>query len=344
MYKAHKKNLGICLFLFVLFLALIISVGIGAVEISPGQVLAILLKKIGLNLNIKFDEQQSNVLIALRLPRVVMALLVGATLSISGASMQGLFRNPLADATLLGISSGASFGVGLFVILQLHFLDIYTLPLGAFLGSLLSIAIIFFISQKNRSIDRTSILLAGIAINALCFSGTGLFSYLSNDEQMRTITFWQLGALGGSSWTSVLAFLPFCILNIFGLQKMAMAYNTLSLGDSDAKSLGIKVEKVKWITIVLVALGVGTSVALCGGIGFVGLVVPHLIRLLFGSDHRYLLVLSTLAGSVLLILSDLISRILVNPLELPIGIVTSILGAPFFLYLVLKNKNQTGIM
>lgn len=325
-----------------LILTVIFSVGIGAVSISPLQVLSILFKHLGLTPLTEFSSQQEAVLLALRLPRVVLGLLVGASLAVSGAAMQGLFRNPLASPGLLGVSSGASLAVAGVVVTGINFLGIYTLPIAAFLGSVITITIIYMLAQHNGKTNIATMLLAGIAINALCTSGTGLFTYLSTDEQLRTITFWQLGSLAGATWSTILSASPLILLSVFVMPFFASALNALLLGESTAKHLGISVETVKCIIVVLVGMGVGASVAVSGMIGFVGLVVPHLIRLWLGPNHKTLLPATALLGSTLLVLADLFARTVVVPSELPIGIVTSLTGAPFFLYLLLKNRKFAG--
>lgn len=326
-----------------LILTLLFSVGIGSVKISVPQVIAILLKQIGINSSIHFESQQAAVLIALRLPRVLLGALVGAGLAISGAAMQGLFRNPLASPSLLGVSSGASLGVAAVVVLGINWFGIYTLPIAAFLGSIATITIVYLLSQNQGRTDIATLLLAGIAINALCGSGTGLFTYLSTDDQLRTITFWQLGSLAGATWPAIMSIAPFILLSLVALPLFANALNAFLLGESNAQHLGIPIEKIKWLLILFVGLGVGAGVAVSGIIGFIGLVVPHLVRLSLGPNHNTLLPASALLGAILLVLADLLSRTIVSPSELPIGILTSLTGAPFFLYLLLKNKKMSGL-
>lgn len=342
--KTGKKIIKLQLVLIPLFiLTIVFSVGIGAVEISPLQVLSILFKKIGLTPFAEFTEQQEIVLLAIRMPRVVLGVMVGAALAVAGASMQGLFRNPLADPGLLGVSSGASLFVAMTVVMEITVFGMYTLPFAAFIGSIFAISVIFSLAQQDRKTNISTMLLAGIAINALCGSGTGLFTYLSTDEQLRTITFWQFGSLGGATWSSIVTILPFIALCIFGMPFLANSLNALLLGENNARHLGVPVEVIKWIVVALVALGVGASVAMAGMIGFVGLVVPHLIRLWLGPNHKVLLPGAALLGAILLVVADLVSRTVVIPLELPIGIVTSITGAPFFLFLLLKNKKGSSL-
>lgn len=329
-----------------LVIATLVSIGTGAVKIAPLQVIGILLHKLGFSAasladahpGFVFTDQQAAVLHAIRLPRVLLGVLVGAALSVSGAALQGLFRNPLADPGLLGVSSGAALAVSASIVLGFKTLGLYTLPAAAFTGSVAAIGIIYALARKDGRANVATMLLAGIAINALCGAGTGVFTYFSNEDQLRAITFWLLGSLGGATWQTVIATAPLILACLCVMPFLASTLNALLLGEANARHLGISVETAKWIIVAMVALGVGASVAMTGMIGFVGLVVPHLIRLWHGPNHRLLLPASALLGAILLVLADLAARTIVSPLEMPIGIVTSALGAPFFLYLLLRKK------
>lgn len=326
-------------------ISVLLSVGIGAVHISPMQVWGIVLKWVGISNDIAFSDMQESVFAVLRLPRVALASIIGAALAISGAAMQGLFRNPLADPGLVGISSGASlFAVGFIVTglkASMHLSNlagIYTQSVFTFAGAFLATIVVYQLSQSAGKTIVSMMLLAGIAINALCSAITGLFTYSANDAQLRSIVFWTLGSLGGANWTNVLGILPLTIIPILLLPRMAKSLNAFALGETNAAHLGVNTERTKRIIIILVASCVGASVAVAGVIVFVGLVVPHIIRMVVGPDHRYLLTLSAIAGAVLLINADIISRTLFNPSEIPIGIITGILGSPFFLYILIKEK------
>ncbi|MFN4252190.1 FecCD family ABC transporter permease [Deinococcus sp.] len=320
--------------------AVVLAVGSGAVAISPAQVLSILYSPLGLPPLEAFDPQQAAVLSGIRLPRVVLGALVGAGLAVAGAAMQGLFRNPLAFPGLLGLSSGAGLAAAASVVLGFTALGPYSLPVAAFTGSLLCTVLISVLAQSRGRVEVSTMLLAGIAVNALCGAGTGLMTFLATDEQLRTITFWSLGTLGGATWPGVLSAAPLILLGALLLPLLGRALNALTIGEHGAASLGVPVTAVKWVTITLIALSVGAGVAVSGTIGFVGLVVPHLLRLLTGPDHRTLLPASALAGATLLVLADLLARTVVTPAELPIGIITALIGAPFFLHLLRARRGQ----
>ncbi len=325
----------------VLLVSAIAAIGTGAVEISPLQVISILLTNLGVEPIVEFTSLQERVLHAIRLPRVVLGALVGSALAVSGAAMQGLFRNPLADPGLLGISSGASLAATASIVIGFHALGNFSLPIAAFFGSLITTTLIYMLAQDRGRVNVTTMLLAGIAINALCGAITGLFVYMASDDELRTITFWQMGSLGSATWRMVGAAAPFLLACSLIMPFMANALNALLLGEQNARHLGIPVDAVKWLIIIVVAFGVGAGVAVSGMIGFVGLVVPHLIRLWLGPNHRALIPAAALLGAILLINADLIARTIVTPAELPIGIVTALVGAPFFLYLLLQGR-KTG--
>lgn len=322
-----------------------LSVGSGAVEISPWQVLAILTKQIGFDLPFDYTEQQASVLLFIRLPRVILGLTIGAGLAISGAVLQSLFRNPLADPALIGVSSGAALAVSSTIVLGetlavsfLSFNAPYFLPFAAFVGGLLATIFIYRIGKRGGAASVTTMLLAGIAVNAFAVAGIGLMSFLATDAQLRNIMFWSLGSFGGASWTSLAVAAPLILISVFFLLSLSRSLNVVLLGEAEARHLGVNTERLKWQAICLVALAVGASVAAVGAIGFVGLIVPHLLRLTVGADHRRLLPNSGLLGANLILGADILARNVVAPAELPIGILTAFLGAPFFIWLLLKKS------
>jgi iron complex transport system permease protein len=327
--------------------AVITAVCVGAVPIRLSQLLTILLKTLGLAKLQTIEPQQEAVLLAIRLPRVCLAVMLGAALSMAGATTQGLFRNPLADPALLGISSGASLFVVAMIVLEgwlfrglFGWFGLYTLSMMAFIGASLTMGLVYRLSQVAGKPVVTTMLLAGIAINALANALMGLMIASATDVQLRTVTFWSLGSLGGATWQVVMGVLPFVAIPLLFIPRLSKSLNLLALGENQAAHLGINVVALKRRLIVLTTLAVGASVAAAGIIGFMGLVVPHIIRLITGPDHRRLLLGSAMGGAAILTLADTLSRTLVAPAELPIGILTALLGTPMFLWILLKEKSK----
>ena len=320
------------------------SVGIGAMHIATSDVMTILLKQLGWP-GATAEPQQEAVLLAIRLPRVLLGVLVGAVLGVSGAAMQGLFRNPLADPGLIGISSGASLFAVVTIVLQVKLAarlpfqaGLYSLSLAAFAGAALTTLLVYRLSRQHGKAVVATMLLAGIAVNALSGALTGLMTYLADDAQLRSITFWGLGSLGGATWEMLGVITPILLLPIGLMPRLSQSLNAFALGESQAGHLGIDAVRLKRQVILLATLGVGVSVAVAGVIGFVGLVIPHLIRLVAGADHRLVIPGSALLGAILLTGADLVARTLVAPAELPIGIITALLGTPLFLYMLVKHR------
>lgn len=278
----------------------------------------------------------------IRLPRVLLAVLVGTALAVSGATMQGLFRNPLADPGLLGISSGASLALAGAVVIPLSLPAILALwwpMLAAFVGSLAVTLVIFLLSRDSRA-TLSRLLLAGIAINAICGAAVGVLSWISSDQQLRQLSLWGMGSLGQAQWSTVLASAVPILPAMLATQWQAKRLNLLQLGEEEAHYLGVDVRRTQRILLVLSALLVAAAVAVSGVIGFIGLVVPHLIRLCAGGDHRWLLPASALLGAMLLLVADTLARTLVAPAEMPVGLLTSLLGAPWFLWLILRRRED----
>lgn len=281
----------------------------------------------------------------IRLPRSLLALAIGGLLAVTGALLQGLFRNPLADPGIIGVSAGAALGAGLAIVLVptlgIAWLALGSTALFAFVGGLLTTALVY---RLGRSVLGTSVgmlLLAGVAISALAFAVLGLLNYVADDEQLRNLSLWQMGSLGGASWPqAVLALLTASLLAAWG-RWHARAFNALLLGEADARHLGVNVEQLKRTTVLLCALGVGVAVACAGMIGFIGLMVPHLVRLVYGPDYRRLLPGSLLAGAALLLFADWLARMLAAPAEIPVGLITAALGAPFFLWLLRQQQGRS---
>ncbi len=327
-----------------LLIAFWLSLALGPVSLSFGDTLHAMLRLLGVSFDGGGTAQAELILAQIRLPRALLGISVGAVLALSGVAMQGLFRNPLADPGLIGVSSGAALGAAMTIVGSeliggiSPLLEPYLLSLSAFIGGLGVTALVYRLGRREGRTDVATMLLAGIALTALAGAMIGLFTYLADDSTLRTLTFWNLGSLNGASYARLWPLLLVAVAIACWLPRRARALNALLLGESEARHLGFDVERLKRELVFCTALGVGAAVAAAGMIGFVGLVVPHLVRLLVGPDHRLLLPASALAGGSLLLLADLLARLVLAPAELPIGIVTALLGAPFFLYLLLRGR------
>ena len=345
--SAKTATLSLAGLTLLLIVCGIFALGLGAVHLTPAQTVAILLRRAGVVLAVDYGPTQELVLWTLRLPRVVLGVLVGAGLSVAGATMQGLFRNPLADPGLVGMSSGGALSAALVMALGPAHLD--TLPgmvavtTAAIAGSGLSLFAVYRVSHLRGRTLVTTMVLTGIAVNAMAGAITGFVTYVANVEQLRNLTFWSLGSLGQASWAQVAAVAPFVGAACLLLPRLARALNAALLGDVEAAHLGFDVRRTRLIAMVLMALAVGASVAVAGVIGFLGLLAPHLARLLVGADHRALLPGSALLGGALVLLADVLARTLAAPAEVPVGIMTALLGAPFFLWLLVHERTRAGM-
>ncbi|EBB6984872.1 iron ABC transporter permease [Salmonella enterica] len=290
------------------------------------------------------DDALRQIWFTIRLLRVLLALAVGGSLALAGCVMQGLFRNPLADPGLLGISSGAALAVALWVVLPLTLpplLMLYAPMLAAFLGALAATAVIFLLSrQQDGTLSR--LLLIGIAINALCGAAVGVLSWVSNDTQLRQFSLWGMGSLGQAQWSTLLAVASFMLPTVLIIWRLAATLNLLQLGEEEAHYLGVDVRTIQRVLLTGSALLVAAAVAVSGIIGFIGLVVPHLIRMWLGADHRATIPGCVLAGAFLLLMADTLARTLVAPAEMPVGLLTSLLGAPWFLWLIFRRGASHG--
>lgn len=292
--------------------------------------------------------RDTSVIAGIRLPRILLAAVVGASLAVSGAAMQGLFRNPLADPGLIGISSGAALAVAVTIVLvapsSSGVLGLYGLSVAAFAGGLATSLMIFRFSRWSGGSSVTYMLLTGIAVTAIAGAGTGFLTFLSDDQQLRTLTFWTMGSLSGALWTAVGVAASVVVPSTLVLFRRARDLNLLLLGEREARYLGVDSDRLKRTVIICTALSVGAAVAVSGIIGFVGLVVPHLVRLMIGPDHRVLIPASALLGGTLVMLADTVARTVVAPAEMSVGILTSLIGGPFFLWLLMTqfSRRQTG--
>ena len=322
------------IFLISLIVSALLAVTIGSFKISVFDIL------LG-----KLDELGSTILYTIRMPRVMLAAFVGASLAISGACLQGLFRNPLADPGLIGVSAGAALGAAFAIVfssrfISLDFLGPYLIPFSAIIGSA-SVIIILFVITKGFGYDGvTYMLLAGIAVNAIAGVGIGVLTYISDDSELRSLTFWTMGSFGGVTWPLIMPAIVVILFSIVWIIGLSRKLDLIQLGDVEASRLGINIKKVRFGVIISSAVVVGISVALSGMIGFVGLVVPHLVRILGGVNHLYVLIGSAIFGSILMVISDMMCRVIISPAELPVGLITSGLGSPFFLWLIFKMRTR----
>lgn len=328
-----------------LLLSAVFSSGIGALTIGPYQLVSILLSSLGLENFTDFSESQAAVLLSIRIPRVLMSIAVGFALALSGTAIQGLFRNPLADPSIIGVSSGATLFAAVSIVL-LHsinlkvsnWIGLSSLSILSFLGAMLSGLVIFRIATKKTEVSVATMLLAGIAFNALSMALTALLSYITTESQLRNLMFWTMGSLGGAHWSSTAIMLVVAVVSVLFLLPLGKHLNALSLGESEAIFLGTPVERVKKTTLLFSSLAIGVSVAFCGIIGFVGLVVPHILRTMGVTDYKKLLIYSGLFGAILLCWTDSLARTVLNPAEIPIGIITALAGAPIFMFLLTKFR------
>ncbi len=338
----HRKYRPYLINLALLAVMLVLSVAIGPVFIPPGILLRVLAAAIpGSSLANSWPETFSTILLSIRLPHAVLIALSGAALAGSGAVYQGVFRNPLADPYLIGVASGA--GLGAVVAMAIHWpgslLGLYAIPVAAFAGATLTVILVYAMARVGSSLPTTTLILAGVAISAFATSLTSFLMLRSNTELRRAIG-WLLGGSVMNGWAPVLAMLPYVLLGLGMLAVSGHALNVLQFGEEQAQQLGLPTERVKALLVLAASLTTAAAVAFTGIIGFIGLIVPHLIRLLWGHDYKRLIPLSILAGSTALLLADLLARIVLAPQVLPVGIVTALAGAPFFLWVLRHAKNQ----
>ena len=316
-----------------LLLALILSLAIGSVFISPKEIWQVILGH--------GSETFISILWKIRLPRTVLIALTGAALGSSGATYQGLFRNPLADPFLIGVASGA--GLGAVIAMSIHwpysYWGLMAIPLSAFVAALLTVFIVYSLARVGNTIPTTNLILAGVAFSSFATSLTSFLMLRSTGEVRRALG-WLLGGASQSGWTAILAIMPYLLIGIGVLIFSGHALNLLQFGDDQAQQLGLNVTRTKRILLAASSLSTAAAVAFSGIIGFIGLIVPHLIRLWFGPDYRRLLPLSILGGATALLICDVVSRVIIAPQEIPVGIITALVGAPFFLWVLKNAKNQ----
>lgn len=345
MKTQSKLYLYITLSIVLLFVIAIWSLNIGVYDFGGKSAFEVLGKVITVDTNLSLGDKY--VAWDVRAARIVMAIIIGSMLSVSGTSLQGLFRNPLATGDLIGLTAGGTLMAAITIVLGGYFREYLAeavqfslVGISAFIGSLLAMLLVYKISTSGGKTNVVMMLLTGVAISAIGFSITGFLIYISKDEQLRDLTFWNMGSLAAATWTKNIILAVILIISYSILLPKGKALNAMMLGEKDAEHLGINVEKLKKQIVIIVSLMVGSCVAFSGTIGFVGLIVPYILRLLFKSDYNFILPLSAIFGSILLLTADTISRSIVEPSELPIGILTAMMGAPIFIAILLKFKKS----
>jgi len=319
------------------------SAVLGQLPVSPAEVGGSLLRALGIqNEWAPSDSIVESTLWVVRFPRIAMALVVGAALAVAGAVMQAIFGNPLAEPGVVGVSSGAALGAAIAIVVGISALGDGAIALFAFVGGLLATLLVYFVSRANGRTEVVTLLLTGIAVNAFAGAGLAFLLFIADSGSREQIVFWQLGSLNGSRWSEVLIVALVTAVGLTAAIVLARPFDLLALGERNARHLGVNVERLRIVSIVIVALLTGVAVAFVGIIAFVGLVVPHAMRMAIGPAHRPLIVASAIGGGVLLVLSDLLARSVVAGGDLPIGLLTSLVGGPFFFYLLFRQRRQSG--
>jgi iron complex transport system permease protein len=332
-----KKVLTISILLsLLLILVILVSITMGSVKVPPFRSIRILLESI-LGLKGGGSDTERTIILSLRLPRAILAGFVGAGLSISGATFQALLRNPLADPYILGVSSGAAVGAIIALLLGLSTFSL-GLPLASFLGALLTILVVFYFGRQEGKIHPNTLLLAGVIIGSFLSALIMFFISVSQKEELHTIIFWLMGDFSFANPRAILIIFPYILLGIFLLYRRSRELNIILSGEEHAVQLGVDVEKLKLVSYISASLITAASVSVCGLIGFVGLIIPHSVRLIFGPDHRLLIPSAALIGASFLIASDTFARTILSPTELPVGVITAAFGGPFFIYLLRTRK------
>ncbi|MET8740445.1 iron ABC transporter permease [Streptomyces sp. NPDC004728] len=324
-----------------LLVCCLLSAGLGAYSIPLGDVLGSVQHRLGLG-GAELDRVGESVLWNVRLPRVALALLVGASLGCAGALMQGVFGNPLAEPGVIGISSGAAVGAVASIALGLNFFGNWTVTVCAFAAGLATVLLVYALSRSGGRTEVVTLILTGIAVNAFAGALIGLFIFFADNAQVSQITFWQLGSLAQATWPKVLAVLPCAVLGLLVAPFHARKLDLLALGERPARHLGVDVERLRIVLVLVVALLTAAAVAVAGIISFVGLLVPHLLRMANGPGHRFLIPGSALGGALVLVVGDLAARTVADPAELPLGVLTALFGSPFFFWLLRRTRRKQG--
>ena len=325
-----------------LIAVLLFSVGVGSVFIPPNILLQVIFDRLtGQTLPPDISPAFTTILFDLRLPRTILVAITGSALAASGAAYQGLFRNPLADPYLIGVASGAGLGAVIAMGIRWAYtgLGLMAVPLAAFSGALLTVFVVYMLARVGHTLPTTNLILAGVAVSSFATALTS-FIMLNSTGELRRAIVWLLGGSTLSGWQPVIAILPYVLLGLGALLTTGHALNVLQFGDEQAQQLGLPVERTRRLIVLVATLTTAAAVSFSGVIGFVGLVVPHLVRLVWGSDYRRLLPLSILAGASFLLVADILARVVMAPQELPVGVITALAGAPFFLWVLRRSKQQ----
>ncbi len=343
----RKNSISIIFFfisIVIILLSIIYAISLGSVNINFGKVWGILLRAIGFNIEKTWNSGEENIILFLRLPRVLMAVIVGGMLAVSGVIAQSLFKNPIVDPYIIGISSSAGFGSALSIMLGFSAVfSIFTLPLVSFVFSCSAILIIYNLSKTKYHLSMSALLLSGIAISFFFSAFTSFILYFTEEHAHYILTF-LMGSFWGANWQELIMIFIIFIIGFSISLFYGRDLNAMVLGDSTAQSIGINVEQSKRILLVLMTFLTSATVAFCGSIGFIGLMIPHFTRMLIGSDNKRLLIFSAFGGALLLLWADIIARTIIAPIELPVGILTSLLGGPFFVYLIIKKKKSGELL
>ena len=332
--KNHTRP--IILLVLLLIAAFILSVMVGSVFIPPSEIFQSLLGK-----GAGVDSTFVTIINRLRIPHAVLMALVGASLAGSGAAYQGLFRNPLADPYLIGTASGAGLGAVAAMAVKWPYtqLGLMAVPMAAFLGAILSVLVVYFLARVGKTVPTTTLILSGVAVSSFSTAATS-YLMINSSGELRRALIWLMGGSSMTGWQPVLGVLPYALVGVVILLFNAYPLNVLQFGDDQARQLGVHVDRVRRMVLIGASMATAAAVAYAGVIGFVGLVVPHLVRMVWGGDYRRLLPYSLLGGSILLLLTDVVSRTVMAPQEVPVGIITALLGAPFFLWVLKRSKSQ----
>ncbi len=326
-----------------LLAAVLASFAVGPLRLPPMEVLQALGVKLGLVDAAQVSARDVAVVWQLRIPRVLLGAIVGASLAMAGASLQGLFGNPLADPGIVGVSQGAALGAVAAIVLGAATVGGWVIPLAAFTGGAVAISITYLLARPGRGDGNATLLLVGIAMAAFCSALIGFFTYIASEAQLQSLVFWQLGSLASADWADVAAVVPLFAIGVVCLLRLATPLDMLALGERQAQHLGLDVARTRRRLVAFSALLVGAAVAFAGSVGFVGLIVPHVARLLVGPGHRWMLPLSGVLGALLIVVADTIARTLDPPSEIPLGLFSAALGAPFFLWLVIQRRSKGGV-